>query len=191
MNDWITHFGAFTDFTYDMAADEKESVPIGSSTPESILNLPKIILDNNESQEETILKNEKSKKYRNFPSQMSVTKSSPRAIDGDDIDFSDDSSSSSADFEIETLYKRKKDQKKPKIKMNKVIYSFQKPEPEVRKIFVTSRAPRSKNNEKISIKREYIHLKTRLTSRRKIPLSSMVHQHELMIADISDLENKK
>lgn len=74
--------------------------------------------------------------------------------------------------------------------MNHVIYSFSKPEPEVRRMFVTSRAPRSQYNDRTPLRKEKVQLAARLSSRRKVPVSSMVHQHELMLLDISDLEKK-
>lgn len=199
MDEFNIYLGAFTDFTYDLTNEDKEVDPVPSSIPESVLNLTKLIYENNEQQEKMRLKKEKlekiaieqakSQKFRKSTSmQLSGRKVSLDSFD--DTGLSDSSSSSSADFEIESLQKQKKDNKVPKVPMNRIIYSFSKPEPEVRRMFVTSRAPRSKNNDKATVRRERIHLAARLSSRRKVPISSMVHQHELMLVDISDLEKK-
>ena len=197
MDEWKIYFGSFTDLTYDLISDDKELDPIPSPIPESVLNLTKLITDYNINQDQIVLKKKKAvkdaaKQLKNSDNRISsssqqLTKESSMIIDDNDLSSS---SSSSADFEIEAFQKHKKNKKIPKVTINRVVYSFSKPEPEVRRMFVTSRAPRSKNNEKKVIARGYSHLAPKLTSRRKVPVSSMVHQHELMLVDISDLEKK-
>lgn len=193
MDEWKIYFGSFTDLTYDLISDDKELDPIPSPIPESVLNLTKLITDYNINQDQIGLKKKKAvkdtaKQLKNSYNRISSSSQQLTMII-DDNDLSS-SSSSSADFEIEAFQKHKKNKKIPKVTINRVVYSFSKPEPEVRRMFVTSRAPRSKNNEKKVIVRGYSHLAPKLTSRRKVPVSSMVHQHELMLVDISDLEKK-
>ena len=195
----MKHFGTYTDLTYDMNTDEKEVEPCRSEIPQKIVDLTNSIKEYVENKEkekreleksQTLEKKEEKHKKNSqiiyataFPIEENMEENQRQKVEDDK---SEEESSSSADFEIEKIQKNKQ----KKVKMSTYIFGFEKPEPEIRRIFVTHKPPLSKKKGKNIVKKQAIRLTSRLSTRRTLgfgPWEDETAEYSFKKTSIDDL----
>ncbi|OHS92945.1 hypothetical protein TRFO_12122 [Tritrichomonas foetus] len=189
-----SYLGTYTDITYDVTSNKLEVTPYKSEIPQSVLGLTDLIknhlakierMKRHQELQEKYEKKMKKKQERLSERRKSslLSNTLPVKIDIDDLDESS-SSSSSSEFEVE----RDRKYKAPKVKVNNYVFGFTRPQPEVRRMFVTHKAPLTRNKEKDSLRRQYVHLASRFSSRRNlVTRAPSEKQREFMRTSIDDL----